>query len=81
MLGNSAKRLKNWNVGDNVIIPIPSLDQRQTDHTNISCGFYKRGIKAGILTTCYAGNQSDTVTQAFMTVAEEVPEHDRHYIY
>ena len=71
-------------MGDNVILPISSVDRGRTDARNIigvvtdisESGMYSIAVKAGLLNTKYTRNQFDLCATALYTVNDMNTEND-----
>ena len=65
MLTETAKRFKPSSVGENVLVPVPEVDQGQTDFRNVagiitnvgSAGTYSIGTSGGTLEQPYNRSQ------------------------
>ena len=79
MLERSAKRFKEAQVGDTVLVPIPDLDRGRCEYPNLkgiilemhpNGSMWKIGCKSGVLDQWYSRNQFQPTLEKFMNVED-----------
>ena len=82
MVKQSVKKVRTFDVGDNIVLPIPEVDKRSPfDPSNLPGvilnrseeGVYRIGTSAGRLDRCYIGTEFD-ITHSHFLLPTDVPD-------